>query len=132
MAYPNSNDRKKEIQKRDKEIFKLRQQGKMLKQIALRYNISLTRASQIYLREKDRHDNLDKWPPLKQMLSTRTQTCLVNYFEYHGYENILNNPQKIAELNGKSLLRIKNLGKKSVTELLNALHELGYIEPRSL
>jgi len=124
MVYPNSNDRKKDLQKRDKKIFELRQQGKTFKEIAALYNFGSNRAFQIYHREKEKYDNADKWPPLKKMLSTRTKTCLVNHFEYHGYKNILNNPQKIAELNEKELLKIKNLGEKSVTELLNALHEL--------
>ncbi len=119
--------KKKDFQKRDEKIFKLRQQGKTFKHIASLYNICSARAGQIYRREKEKYDNVDKWPPLKKILSTRTQNCLVNYFGELGYKNILNNPKKIAELNEKDLLKIKNLGKKSAKELLNALHELGYI-----
>ena len=116
----------KDLQKRDKKIFELKQQGKTFKEIAALYNFSSSRACYIYHREKEKYDNDDKWPPLKKMLSTRTKTCLVNHFTYHGYENILNNPQKIAELSEKELLRIKNFGKKSLKGLLNALHGLGY------
>ncbi len=117
---------RKDLQKRDKKIFELKQQGKTFKEIAALYNFSSSRAYHIYHREKEKYDNDDKWPPLKKMLSTRTKTCLVNHFTYHGYKNILNNPQKIAELNEKDLLRIKNFGKKSLKDLLNALHGLGY------
>ena len=124
--------KKKDFQKRDEKIFKLRQQGKTFKHIASLYNIGSTRAGQIYHREKEKYENADKWPPLKKMLSTRTQNCLINYSNYFGYKNILNNPKKIAELNEKDLLRIKNLGKKSAKELLNVLHELGYIDSKDL
>ena len=119
--------KKKDFQERNQNIFKLRQQGKTFKHIGSLYNIGLSRVGQIYHREKENYDNADKWPPLKKMLSTRTQHYLENYFEELGYKNILNTPQKIAEMNRKELLRIKNLGDKSVTELLNALYELGYL-----
>lgn len=118
----------KDLKKRDKKIFELRQQGKTFKDIASLFNIGATRASQIYWREKYKSDNFDKWPYLKKVLSSRTQNGLVRYFEHLGYEDILNNPKEIAKLSEKEILRIKDLGKKSVAELLNALHALGYVE----
>jgi DNA-directed RNA polymerase alpha subunit len=124
--------KKKKIQKRDQEIFDLRQQGKTFRQIASLYNISASRAAFIYHREKEKYDNADKWPPLKIMLSTRTQNGLINYFNYLGYKDILNNPRKLAELNERDFLKIKNLGKKSARELFNALHQLGYIDAKGL
>lgn len=57
---------KENLQKRAHEIFKLRQQGKTFKHIASLYDISVARAGQIYHREKEKHDNADKWPPLKK------------------------------------------------------------------
>jgi DNA-directed RNA polymerase alpha subunit len=119
---------KKDLQKRDKAIYKLRQQGKTYKYIASFYNIGPTRVGQIYHREKDKHDNADKWPPLKKLLSSRTKNCLVNTFG----KDILNNPEKITGLNCRELFRYKNLGNKSVTELILTLHGLGYIKIKDL
>lgn len=119
---------KNDLQKRDEAIYKLRQQGKTYKYIASLYNIGTARAGQIYHREKDKHDNADKWPPLKKLLSARTKNCLVNSFG----KDILNNPEKIIGLDCRELFRYKNLGNKSVTELILTLHGLGYIKRNDL
>ena len=121
----HKNMKKIDIQKRDEEIYILRQKGKAFKHIASLYNISSTRAQQLYAREKDKRENFEQWPPLKKVLSNRTQKALITYF---GNENILNAPEKIAELGRIELSRIRNLGRKSITELVIALHGLGYIE----
>lgn len=110
--------------KRNARIFKLRQQGVTYKQIALQCGISHYRASKIYEEIKDRKENFDKWPPLKKYTSQRIQNALINRFG----ENILNEPEKLANMSERELLKVKNLGKVSVKELLNILHALGYIE----
>jgi DNA-directed RNA polymerase alpha subunit len=131
-VFVGKNTMRKDLQKRDEEIYKLREQGKTYKYIASLYSIGSKRAWQIYHREKEKYDNAYKWPPLKKRLSTRTQNCLVKYFGYYGHKDILNNPKKIAELGMRELFKIKNLGIKSVTELILALHGLGYIKSKDL
>ena len=52
------NMKKIDIQKRDEDIYILRQKGKAFKHIASLYNISSTRAQQLYAREKDKRGRL--------------------------------------------------------------------------
>jgi DNA-directed RNA polymerase alpha subunit len=40
----------------------------------------------------------------------------------------LENPQIIADMSVGKILRIKKIGKKSLNEITNALHEAGYVE----
>jgi len=60
-----------------------------------------------------------------KILSTRPKNALTDYFRG---EDILDNPQKLAELGRVKLAKIKNLGQKSVKEIGSALHALGYIK----
>ena len=64
-------------------------------------------------------------PPLRKLLSKRTQKVLDNYFKG---ENILENPQKIADLGWNKMLKIKNIGRKSLREITFALYDLNYIK----
>ncbi|MBW2246451.1 MAG: hypothetical protein JRF62_04505 [Deltaproteobacteria bacterium] len=108
---------------RNEQIFLLREAGQSFSTIASMYEISIQRVRQLYYQVKERKDNWDSWPLLKKVLSTRCQNCLINYF---GDEDILDKPQKIAEIGLIKLARIKNMGVKSLHELSNALHGLGY------
>lgn len=111
--------------KRDKQIYKLREEGATFSHIASLFNISRTRAAQVYSRIKHKKEHFDTWPPLKKVLSVRSQKALISYFKT---EDILNNPQKIANLGRVKFPRIRNLGRKSIKEIAFALHDLGYIE----
>jgi len=64
-------------------------------------------------------------PPLRKLLSKRTQKVLDNYFKG---KSILENPQKIADLGWNQMLKIKNIGRKSLREISFALYDLSYIE----
>ena len=64
-------------------------------------------------------------PPLRKLLSKRTQKVLDNYFKG---ENILENPQKIADLGWNQTPKIKNIGRKSLREITFALYDLSFIE----
>jgi hypothetical protein len=108
----------------EEEIFALREAGKTFSNIASMYDISTERVRQLYYRAKERKDNWNSWPPLKKMLSARCRNSLINYF---GSKEILNDPQRIAEVGLIKLSRIKNMGVKSLRELFYALHALGYI-----
>ncbi len=109
---------------RDEKIYIMREKGASYPAIAKTFNISTERVRQIYFRIKDRKENFDSWPPLKQLLSYRVQNALTNYFKN---QNILESPQKIAALGRDDVRRIKNIGKKSIRELAFALHTLGLI-----
>jgi len=64
-------------------------------------------------------------PPLKRKLSKRTQKARVKHF---GSESILEEPQKIALLGSLQILRINNVGRKSLREISSALFSLGIIK----
>ena len=64
-------------------------------------------------------------PPLKRKLSKRTQKAL---FKHFGSESILEEPQKIALLGSLQILRINNVGRKSLREISSALFSLGIIK----
>ena len=114
-----------DIEKRDEQIYKLREEGAMFSHISSLFNISTTRVTQLYYRTRYKKEYYDTWPPLMKMLSTRPKNALTNYFRN---ENILDNPQKIAGLDRVKLAKIKNLGRKSLKEIAFALHAIGYIE----
>lgn len=110
---------------RDEKIYVLRKNGATFTEIAKIFGVSTERTRQIYLRAKDRKENFDSWPPLKKLLSSRTQKILNKSF---ANENILENPQKIASLGIVNLLQIKNIGRKTLKELAVALQTLGFIK----
>jgi DNA-directed RNA polymerase specialized sigma subunit len=113
------------LEKREEEIYKLRNQGATFSHIASAFNISRSRAQQLYARAKYMKEVFETLPPLRKLLSKRTQKVLDNYFKG---ENILENPQKIAGLGWNQMLRIKNIGRKSLREITFALYSLSFIE----
>src|SRR4030067_1309011 len=110
---------------REEKIYVLRKNGSTFTEIAKMFGVSSERTRQIYLRAKDRKENFDSCPPLKKLLSSRTQKILNKSF---ANENILENPQKIASLGKDKLLQIKNIGRKTLKELAVALQTLGFIK----
>ena len=125
----NSNSSKIELQdinnisSRDKDIYKLHSSGISNSEISKTYNISADRVIQICkkLAEYKQH-----YPPLKNLLSVRTQNILVKHFKDN---NILEHPGIIiSELTPKNLLSIKNIGRICYTEIIEALTKIGYLK----
>jgi predicted DNA-binding protein YlxM (UPF0122 family) len=114
-----------DLSQRDEKIYELSVQGVSFAEIARTFNLSRERVRQIYWRTKDRKENYDSWPPLKKILSNRSRNALVGHFNG---EAILGNPKKISEIGGDELVRIKNIGQKSMRELASALNSLGFIK----
>ena len=113
------------LEKREEEIYKLRNQGATFSHIASAFSISRSRAQQLYARTKYMKEVFETLPPLRKLLSKCTQKVLDNYFKG---ENILENPQKIADLGWDQMLKIKNIGRKSIREVTFALYDLGFID----
>lgn len=116
---------KADLPKRDERIYYLRTRGASFTEIGKIFNISRERVRQIYLKTKDRKENSHSWPPLKKLLSNRTQNALTLYFNN---ENIMEKPQKIVDLGQEEIRRIKNIGEKSMRELAAVLRALGFIK----
>ncbi len=91
------------LPERDEKIFAMRETGATYREIAKAFNISVERTRQIYLRLKERKDNFDSYPFLKKRLSKRVQRALTEHF---GSEDILENPQIIAEMGVSKILHI--------------------------
>jgi hypothetical protein len=68
-------------------------------------------------------DNFHKWPPLKRILPGRVQKVLIKTF---GSEEILNFPEKLASLGPEVFYKWRNIGRKSVKQLIDALESLGF------
>lgn len=118
------NMKNMDLDKRDEEIYTLREDGATFSHIGSLFNITRNRARQVYCRLKYRKDHFGKWPPLKRVLSFRSQNGIKNHFKN---KNILMNPKKIVEIGGRDLLKTRNIGLKTIREIASALHNLGYI-----
>jgi hypothetical protein len=112
-----------DMEQRNEEIWRLRKEGATFSQIATRFGISDGRAQQIYRKRQDKIDNFDKWPPLKRMLSARVQNVLIKTF---GSEEILEHPEKLANMGPDAFFKWRNMGRKSINQLIEALESLGY------
>lgn len=117
------------IDQRDEEIWRLRKEGATYSQIASRFDISPTRVEQICRKRKEKIENFAKWPPLRRDLSVRIRNVLVKTF---GNEEIFNHPEKLASLGGEVFLTWRNIGRKSVKELIDLLEKLGYAVNRNV
>lgn len=111
------------IEQRDEEIWRLRKEGNSFSEIAGRFGITSSRAQQICRRKKEMIDNFDKWPPLKRLLSVRIRNILIKAFRS---EEIFKNPDKLAAMGPNIFLQWRNMGRKSLKELCDALESLGY------
>ena len=106
---------------RDETIYELRRSGVKYVEISKRYDISICRARQIFVRMNGIHGNAA--PPLKKHLSMRLQNALRYFFKD---DRILEKPEKILTLKPSEIRRIPCIGEKSVLQLVDALILLGY------
>jgi predicted patatin/cPLA2 family phospholipase len=113
------------LKKREDEIYKLREDGATFRHIASKFNVSESRAHQLYARAKFMKEVYNTLPPLKKLISNRTQIALDQSFKN---QNILEHPQKILELGPYKMLKIKKIGRVSLKEIACALYTLGYIK----
>ncbi len=118
-----------DYQDREEQIYQMRKAGETFSKIASKFNISSSRANQIYKKKKHREDNWDTWPPLRKMLSYRSRISLIRHFQD---EDILSKPHKIAEIGLTNMLKIKNLGRYSLQEITCSLYSLGYMSYEEL
>jgi len=116
-------DKEMDIDQRDEEIWRMRREGVPLSQIATRFELSSTRVQQIYNQRQKRLEDFHKWPPLKRMLPARVQNILTGVF---GSEEIFCSPGKLASLGPEVFYKWRNMGRKGVKQLVDALESLGF------
>ena len=111
------------MDQRDEEIWRLRKEGVTYSQIAKQFDLSSDRVRQICFKKKARMENAGKWPPLKRELPARVRNALIKVF---GSEEILEHPEKLASMGPDAFFKWRNMGRKSVNQLVEALESLGY------
>jgi hypothetical protein len=117
------------IDERNEQIWKMRCEGNTLSRIAKQFGISSHRARQICFQKKARIENLKRWPPLRKELSVRVQNVLIKTF---GSEEIFNHPEKLASLGEEVFVTWRNIGRKGIKQLIEALESLGYSVNRNM
>ena len=110
-----------DLDQRNERIFIQHEQGDTYKKIAALFGISPGRVRQICSREKRRFERRQSVPTLKTLVSKRLQNAL-QFTLYN--QNLLENPEQIVALGSQKILRIKNIGRKSLKELADALLRL--------
>ena len=117
------------LDERNEKIWKMRCEGATLSRIAGEFDISSDRVRQICSKKKSRIENAGKERFLKRELPVRIQNVLIKTF---GNEDILFHPEKLASLGEEVFFTWKNIGRKSVKTLINALESLGYSVNRNM
>jgi hypothetical protein len=115
-----------DLSERNEKIYELRKIGFPFNEIAKMFNISGTRARDIFIKLDKTYDNHDCLPPLRKILSARMQKALIIILDD---VHIFDNPEKIVM--GIKLSKLKyfpNIGEKSIKELVDAMITLGYVD----
>jgi hypothetical protein len=87
------------------------------------YDISVDRVNQIC---KKLTEYKLSYPPLKNLLSVRSQNILIKHFDD---KQILEHSDKIiGNLTPSTLLGIRNIGRICYTEIIEAFIKLGYLK----
>jgi hypothetical protein len=104
----------KVLTEREDEIYKLREDGATFCHIASKFNISKSRAHQLYAQVKFMKEVYDTLPPLGKLISNPTHIALKKSFKN---QNILEYSRKILELGPYKILKIKKIGRVSLKEI---------------
>ena len=111
------------IHERNEEIWRLRNKGSTYSQIARQFDLSSDRVRQVCTKKRARILHAGKCPPLRRELSMKVQNVLIKAF---GSEDILGHPGKLASMGPDAFSKWRNMGRKSVNQLVEALESLGY------
>jgi hypothetical protein len=108
---------------RNQKIYEMRESGMTFYQISTHFDISKSRAAQIFNKE---YEKREYYPPLKKLLSTRMIRALVRLL---GSEQFIEEPKIIIDkIKYSELIKVRDVGKKSKQELAAALIKLRYIK----
>ena len=113
------------LSERNEKIFAMRESGATYRQIADSFGICVERARCIYLKLKENKENSDSYPTFKKLVSKRVRNALTWHFQS---ESILENPQIIADMGSGKILKIHNIGRKSLKEIEDALRTIGFVK----
>ncbi len=115
----------KKITNRDEQIYKLKNDGHTFVHIGESFNISRARVQAIHAEVKYIKEEFPKLPPFEQALSPRSKNALMGYYKDR---KIFTNSEIIANAGRKKIFSIKNIGRKNLKEIAEALYKTGYID----
>ncbi len=116
--------KKEERIKLHKRIFNLRNSGYNYSKISKKLNVSYDYARNIYFKMAVKPENTDVISKFQKSLSQRAQNALIDYF---GGIDIFINPNRLADSGKNKLLKIKNLGRKTINEIASSLEKHGFL-----
>ena len=116
--------KKEERIKVHKRIFDLRNSGYNYSKISKKLNVSYDYARNIYFKMAVKPENTDVISKFQKSLSQRAQNALIDYF---GGIDIFINPNRLADSGKNRLLKIKNLGRKTINEIASSLEKHGFL-----
>jgi len=116
--------KKEERIKLHKRIFDLRNSGYNYSKISKKLNVSYDYARNIYFKMAVKPENTDVISKFQKSLSQRAQNALIDYF---GGIDIFINPNRLADSGKNKLLKIKNLGRKTINEIASSLEKHGFL-----
>ena len=116
--------KKEERIKLHKRIFNLRNSGYNYSKISKKLNVSYDYARNIYFKMAVKPENTDVISKFQKSLSQRAQNALIDYF---GGIDIFINPNRLADSGKNRLLKIKNLGRKTINEIASSLEKHGFL-----
>ena len=116
--------KKEERIKLHKRIFDLRNSGYNYSKISKTLNVSYDYAKNIYFKMALKPENTDVISKFQKSLSQRAQNALIDYF---GGIDIFINPNRLADSGKNRLLKIKNLGRKTINEIASSLEKHGFL-----
>jgi intein-encoded DNA endonuclease-like protein len=116
--------KKEERIKLHKRIFDLRNSGYNYSKISKKLNVSYDYARNIYFKMAVKPENTDVISKFQKSLSQRAQNALIDHF---GGIDIFINPNRLADSGKNRLLKIKNLGRKTINEIASSLEKHGFV-----
>jgi intein-encoded DNA endonuclease-like protein len=116
--------KKEERIKLHKRIFDLRNSGYNYSKISKKLNVSYDYARNIYFKMAVKPENTDVISKFQKSLSQRAQNALIDYF---GGIDMFINPNRLADSGKNRLLKIKNLGRKTINEIASSLEKHGFL-----
>ncbi len=119
--------KKEERIKLHKRIFNLRNSGYNYSKISKKLNVSYDYARNIYFKMAVKPENTDVISKFQKSLSQRAQNALIDYF---GGIDIFINPNRLADSGKNKLLKIKNLGRKTINEIASSLEKHGFLSDK--
>ena len=116
--------KKEEGIKLHKRIFDLRNSGYNYSKISKKLNVSYDYARNIYFKMAVKPENTDVISKFQKSLSQRAQNALIDYC---GGIDIFINPNRLVDAGKNKLLKIKNLGRKTINEIASSLEKHGFL-----